>query len=144
MKTAHAIVRRCVLGSFVAAGLLAGGCRSSGPVEITDGAAYPALKQIQVFDIHVLRADTKIAMTNTSSHAFGPCRMWLNQWYSRELPGFGVGESMTLELDSFKDRYGTAFRAGGFWAIENPEKLVLAQIEEAQTLVGLVVIGEKQ
>ena len=116
------------------------GC-SSAPSEIADGPVYPAVAQSRVLDVQVFRDEVQIRLTNTSARTFGPCRMWLNQWYSRELSGLAAAETTTLSLAEFKDRYGRAFRAGGFFATERPDRVVLVQIEEGAELVGLVVVG---
>jgi hypothetical protein len=93
-------------------------------------------------DIQVFRHGTIIRFTNTTARSFPAGRMWLNQWYSREIPPLGVGEKMQLSLREFKDQYGESFRAGGFFATRRPAKLVLAQLDVDDELVGLVVIGE--
>lgn len=121
------------------------GCRSGSDVEAS-GAVYPdAARQSRVLDVQVVRNETQITMTNTTARGFGPSRVWVNAWYSREIDGFAVGQTLTLNLHDFKDRYGTPFRAGGFWATRRPERLVLAQIEplgsDPRELIGLVVVG---
>lgn len=132
---------------ILAAAVFAGvsGCRSGSDVEAS-GAVYPdAVLQSRVLDVQVVRDDTVITMTNTTARGFGPSRLWVNGWYSLEIEGFAVGQTLKLSLHDFKDRYGTAFRAGGFWATRRPERLVLAQIEpldaEPRELIGLVVVG---
>ena len=47
---------------------------------------------------------------------------------------------LRLELSEFKDEYGQEFRAGGFWATRKPERLVLAQLEAEEGMLGLVVV----
>lgn len=132
-----------VLAATVFAGV--SGCRSGSDVE-TAGPVYPdAVLQSRVLDVQVVRDDTVITLTNTTARGFGPSRLWVNGWYSLEIEGFAVGQTLTLSLHDFKDRYGTTFRAGGFWATRRPERLVLAQIEplgvEPRELIGLVVVG---
>ena len=126
------------------AALLLGACTGD-PVEIVNGPAYPAaVRQSSVIDVQVIRQGTTITMTNTSARAFTDARLWANQWYSRSLPSWKPGETLSLELDDFLDRYGQPMRAGGFWAVDNPEKLVLMQVEEGDKLTGLVVIGQSE
>lgn len=110
-------------------------------MDIEEGPTYPGTQQTRVLDVQVFRDETQIRFTNTSARTFGPCRMWLNQWYSRELDGLAAAETVTLNLGEFRDRYGAPFRAGGFFATERPDRLVLAQIEENNEIVGLVVVG---
>lgn len=108
---------------------------------IENGAIYPDnLKQTSVLDVQVLRDGTEISMTNTAGEALPAGRMWINAWYSREFPGLAVGESTTLSLHEFKDRYGDVFRAGGFFATQRPDRMVMAQIESGDQLIGLIAI----
>lgn len=92
-------------------------------------------------------------MTNTTAANLPAGLMWINGWYSRKFDGLGIGQSVTFGLDEFADRYGEAFKAGGFFATELPDRLVLAQIQPVaesqnssepaglkQELIGLVVI----
>ena len=135
------------LAAVMAAGAvtLLAGCRTGSRVE----AGLPMYRddavQTSVMDVQVVRDDTHITMTNTTARSIGRARMWVNGWYSREIDGFGVGETLRLNLYDFKDAYGTPFKAGGFFATERPEKLVLAQIEpldvEPRELLGLIVVG---
>ncbi len=60
-----------------------------------------------------------------------------------------MGQTFVLPLDGFKDEFGDTFRPGGFWAAEDPEQLVLTQIETTSTegkveLVGLITIREDE
>lgn len=133
----------CLLGLFLAGSVLVGGagCASTGS-DISQRATFPeARKQSRVLDIQVTREETDILFTNTTAAAIPPCRMWLNRWYALDFKGLGIGESTRLDLRDFKDRYGEAFHGGGFFATEYPDRLVLAQFEIGEDLVGLIVIG---
>lgn len=123
--------------------LLTTGCATEPPA-IGQGPVYPATTQSRVVDIQVLRQGTDAVMTNTTTQRFTAARLWANAWYSRDLQDWAPGQTITLPLDSFKDRYGVPFRAGGFFATTNPEKLVLMQIEHDNTLTGLIVIGQSE
>lgn len=126
------------LGLVPALGGLAG-CETSDADH--GGTAYPLDRaQTATLDIQVVRDETTITLTNATARAFPATRMWINQWYSREIPGLGVGETLRLELSEFKDEYGQEFRAGGFWATRKPERLVLAQLEAEEGMLGLVVV----
>src|SRR5690606_1811967 len=72
------------------------------------------------------------------------CRMWLNAWYSREIDGLGVGETLRLPLREFKDQYGDSFRGGGFFAPELPERLALAELQIGERMMGVVVVGGEE
>ncbi len=124
--------------SLLAALLTLGGC--SEPV-IENGALYPDdRKQTRVVDVQVLRDETEITMTNTAASDLPPGRLWINAWYSLEFPGLAIGQTTTLSLAEFKDRFGGAFQAGGFFATERPDNLVQVQLEANDALIGLVVI----
>lgn len=133
------------VAGMMAAAVVLGGCTSGSRVD-AGLPEYPIeLRQTKVLDVQVVRDDTHITMTNTTARSIGKARMWVNGWYSHDIEGFGVGESLTLSLFDFKDAYGTPFRAGGFFATERPDRLVLAQLEpldvEPRELLGLVVVG---
>jgi hypothetical protein len=116
------------------------GCRSHA---IREGPAYPAdAARTRTIDVQVIRRGTRIEMTNTTARAFGPGSLWINGWYGHEIPGLAVGGSLDLDLREFKDKYGGAFRAGGFFARERPDKIVLAELETDGRLLGLVVIDQ--
>ena len=105
---------------------------------------YPEGKrQVAVLDVQVFRDGPRVWMTNTSAREFGATRMWINGWYSKPLDGFAVGQTLEMSLNDFVDVYGDSFRGGGFFATERAEKLVLAQLETEEGLVGLVVVNEK-
>ncbi|MBL0920944.1 MAG: hypothetical protein IBJ10_02315 [Phycisphaerales bacterium] len=94
--------------------------------------------------IQVVRDTTEIRLTNTTSRAFGPSTLWLNRWYSRPIDGLGVGETLTLQLASFRDESSEAFRGGGFWATKQPQRIVSADLESEGELLGLVVIADRR
>lgn len=126
--------------------LALGGCASRGPKP--SGRVFPATTpQSSLADVHVFRDGTNIRLTNSTAHAFGPCVLWINRAYSRELPGLAVGETLELDLREFIDEHGARFRAGGFFSTEPPKRVVLVQIAEAgqdgaPTLTGLIAIAE--
>jgi hypothetical protein len=109
------------------------------------GPAPPAATRAQtsVVDIQVFRDETVIRMTNTTARSLPAGRLWINAWYSREFGGLGVGESVSLDLSEFRDRFGEAFRAGGFFAADRPDTVVLAQLEAGEEMIGLIVVGER-
>lgn len=123
------------------AALVLGAC-SHEEVSIVNGPVYPAIPQTSVENVQVVRHGTTVTMTNTSSKTFENARLWANQWYSHEIALWSPGQTITLEVANFKDKFGTPMKAGGFWAAENPEKLVLMQVEQGTTLTGLIVIGQ--
>lgn len=130
----------------VLAGVGIPGCSILGGQENTgfvERGVYPAnRKQTRTLDIQVARDETVIRFTNTTAHPIPACTMWINAWYSRDVPAIGVGETVRLNLFEFKDQYGEEFRAGGFFATDKPMRLVLAQLALEEELVGLVVVGD--
>lgn len=102
---------------------------------------YPADKpQGPTLNIQVFRDDTLLLLTNTSDRSFGPSTLWVNRFYARPIDGLAVGQTMTLELTSFRDEYNDVFRAGGFFATRRPDHVVLIQLETPDELLGLVVV----
>lgn len=125
------------------AALVAGGCAGRGA--LVEGPVYPgAAARGPTLDIQVFRRQTEIEFTNTTARAIGASRLWLNRWYSRELSGLGVGETVRLPLREFKDRYGESFRGGGFFATERAEMLALAEIQVEGEVMGMVVVGGEE
>jgi hypothetical protein len=123
-------------------------CRSGSRVD-AGLPTYPVdLRQSVVLDIQVVRDDTHITLTNTTARSIGKSLMWINGWYSREIDGLGVGQTLRLNLYDFKDPFGTQFSAGGFFATQRPDRVVLAQLEplnvEPRELLGLVVVGRSE
>jgi len=101
----------------------------------------------RALDIQVIKGDTSLTLTNTTSRGFGKSTIWLNSYFSQPIEGLGVGEALTLQLARFRNEFSEKFRGGGFFASEAPEKLVLAEIEIAgvdgkPVLLGLIVVGE--
>jgi hypothetical protein len=108
------------------------------------GPDYPDAKpQGQTLDIQVVRGETDVTLTNTTARAFGRSRLWINRWYSREIDALGVGQTLRLDLDSFRDIYGEPFRAGGFFATRQPDRVQLVQLETADTMLGLIAVGRE-
>lgn len=108
------------------------------------GPAYPAeTKQATTLDIQVVRSETDITLTNTTARAFGKSRLWINRWYSKPIASLGVGETMKISLNEFRDQYGEPFRAGGFFASRTPDRVEQAQLETGDGMIGLIVVGRE-
>jgi hypothetical protein len=115
-------------------------CRST---SIGTGPIYPAdIAPTETIDIQVIRRGTRIALTNTTARALGSGTLWINGWYGHTTPSLAVGQSLNLNLRDFTDEYGDRFRAGGFFARERPDKIVLAELQTEGRLLGLVVIDQ--
>jgi hypothetical protein len=116
------------------------GCHTGAKLESRPD--YPTAKDLGAsVDIQVIRNVTTISFTNTTAQSIPAGKIWVNSAFSREFPGLGVGESITLGLAEFQNRFGEAFRAGGFWSTQRPDSLVRVQIELQDQLVGLTVIS---
>jgi len=121
------------------------GCSST--KEIANGRPYPNyLSQDQTLDIQVFMLPTELTFTNTTATRFGPSTLWLNMWFSREIPSIEPGQTLTFKLKDFRDQYGDVFKPSGFWATVTPDKLVLTQLEtisgDETVLYGLLTIGK--
>jgi len=116
-----------------------------GPVGPYD-RPYPAtIQPAEQLDVQVARDGPVITLTNTTARSFGPSTLWINRRYSRPVGGLDIGQTVTLPLKQFRDEYGDPFRGGGFFATEQPDRVVMAELEtvaESQTVIyGLVVVG---
>jgi hypothetical protein len=125
--------------------LAAVGCHSA-PTVVPYARAYPDLKQSEVLNIQVFRRTKTIEFTNTTARAIGASTIWLNARFSRPIDGLAIGQSVTLPMKEFRDEFYDAFRGGGFFAVEPPERLALAQIETKDAegkpvMLGMVVVG---
>lgn len=121
---------------------LAAACQTTTASADADAPVFPDDKpQNEVLDIQVVRDSTRITLTNTTARAYGRSRLWLNRWFSRDIDALDVGQSLTFPLTDFRDQYNQPFRAGGFFATKRPERLVQAQLETADSLLGLVVVA---
>lgn len=124
---------------------VAAACRST--PRITSGRAYPRqVARGPTLDIQVFRRTTLIELTNTTARPFGQSTLWLNARFCCAIRGLAVGEHAVYRLADFTDEFGEPYRAGGFFATENPDRLVLAEIETTQEdrtpiMISLVVVG---
>lgn len=127
----------------LAAGVL-GGCQQTAKVNYAGARQYPEGRlQTRAVDVQVFRNGTRVELTNTSAETIGGGVMWLNRFYSAEMPELAPGESVTMPLSSFRNEFGERFRAGGFFASRDPDFVVLAQVERGEELVGLVVVQNR-
>lgn len=133
--------RRWTLVALAAASAVAlEGC-ASGPDPSRAGPEYPAIEPGATLDIQVVRESTVIRLTNTTARSYEDGRLWVNRWYSRPIGRFEVGETLELSLWDFRDQYGEPFQAGGFFSTRKPDKLVIAQLQTGDQLLGLVVVN---
>ena len=135
------------LGAGFTAALGAGCAGPARPGPESYARAYPyEVGQSVVHDIQVFRAGTRLKLTNTTARSFGPGTVWVNQRFSRPVEGLGVGASLDLDLYEFVDEFGETFRAGGFFATQDPDPVVLVQYETAadEAVHGFVLVRDEQ
>lgn len=141
-------ILRLALGVLVV-GLCA--CSSAQRRDFSQAREFPTnLVRGEVLDVQVSRDVTILRATNTSARAFAsPSTMWINRRFSLPIGDWGVGQSITVKLDTFRDNFGEQFRAGGFFARERPDTVVLVELETptpdatGMQLIGLVVVRGK-
>jgi hypothetical protein len=132
---------------FVVVAALLSGCAAERA--IVEGTAYPPdVPHGRTLDVQVFRRQTELEFTNTTAASFGPSRVWLNRWASRDITGLAPGEHLVIPLREFRDRYGEPFRGGGFWATQPPDRLGVAELQTTDpegrpVMLGLVVVGEQ-
>ncbi|MBK7406350.1 MAG: hypothetical protein IPJ41_17550 [Phycisphaerales bacterium] len=120
---------------------------ASDPVGAYDRPYPRELVQTEVLDIQVIRnPETVLTMTNTTARTFGPSTVWINSRYSLPIEGFRPGQTVRMDLYDFRDEFGEKFRAGGFFATKQPDKVTHAQLETLvdgeSRMLGLVVVGQ--
>ena len=135
------------IAMLIVCSLLAGCAVSINPTG--EEPRYPDyLERGRTLDIQVARKVTRIELTNTTAQTFGPSRLWINMWFSHEIEGLEPGQTLRFNLYNFKDQHGESFRAGGFFATREPERLVLAELETDEgngpTLLRLIVVGQTE
>lgn len=121
------------------------GC-SSTPTPVDYARSYPERPNRGVtLDIQVFRGASHLELTNTTARAFGASTLWLNGWFSRPIDGLAVGQTLRLPLREFRDEYSYAFRGGGFFATEKPERLASVELEtdsdDGRVFYRLIVVG---
>lgn len=141
------------MGPLAALALAASlGACGSGPKPVEQARALPPdLVQSEVLNVQVDRVGTSIALTNTTPRDLPAGTLWLNGRFSRAFEGLPVGQSASIPLSEFQDKFGERFRAGGFFATLDRDPVVLAQIEvpPAQEgapvrLIGLIALNDRQ
>jgi len=147
LHTLHVALLATTLATFFL------GCSSSPKRDATDAREFPiSLVRTEVLDVQVVRETTHIRATNTSPRSFQqPTTLWINRRFSRPIGAWAIGQTITLDLRDFRDNFGERFRAGGFFAAERPDNVVLAELEtpsvsgsnDTAVLIGLVVAQGK-
>lgn len=114
------------------------------------GPIYPEpAPRAAPLDIQVERDETTLRLTNTTAQHYPAGRLWVNMWWSWPTEQLRVGESIELNLARFRDEYGEGFRAGGFFASENPESVVTVELDTTdrdgeRVIYPLVVVRDNE
>ena len=122
------------------------GCQAPPPDVSKATGQYPFnLHSANSMPIQVVRNQEHIKIVNSTASDFNSPILWINQQYTQQLPSMPAGSTVRVNLWHCYDSLGEQFNAGGFWRIDEPTKLVIAelQISDTQPLVGLLVIGEE-
>ncbi len=141
MRSEPILVRVILATALVIGGIGRAGCasRSAGTY-----AVYPVEPvRGRTLDVQVFREGRYLELTNTTTGPLENTRLWINARFSIALDPIGVGERRVVPLAALRDRHGEAFRAGGFWATERPDPVVLAEIERGGVFERLVVVRDR-
>ncbi|MBA4038966.1 MAG: hypothetical protein C0468_01320 [Planctomyces sp.] len=137
MRTAHMVVLICLAGAWASPG-----CAPN--TTIGAGVAYPAqLGQARTLDIQAFSDGVRLTMTNTTGGTIRDARVWVNAYYQLAIEPWAPGQTVVLSLDEFRDEYDAPYRAGGFFAGRNPDKVYQVQIEHADRLDGVVLVKSR-
>lgn len=104
---------------------------------------YPRdLHSTDTVGVEVFRDDATIEIVNATATSWGPAIIWLNQRYSAPISGLDAGQSLRMDLVSFRDNIGERYPAGGIWSVRKtvPVRLVELQPGEGEPLVGFIAI----
>ena len=93
--------------------------------------------------IQLIRRGTSIQLTNTSATSFGTGTIWLNGAFGHPIDGFSIGQTIKLSLHNFRNAFGERFRAGGFFATERPEPVVMAELQDGDEMLRLIVVEDQ-
>ncbi len=96
--------------------------------------------------IEVFRDGTTISIVNSTASGWHDATVWINQRFSAPLPSLRAGQTLEMELSTFRDDIGESFPAGGMWATRRsmPVRLVELQSGPDQPLVGIIAIRQAE
>lgn len=126
-------------GALLALGC-ASGCATSTPTEQTPRRYPLGERRGATLPIQVVVDARRVEFTNTSGTVFGPCELWLNQWYSVDIDGMAIGQTISIPIARFIDEHGQQMRGGGFFATEAPERIVYAELRTPDGMRGMPVV----
>jgi len=131
---------RLIIGALIWTLLQVGGCSTR---VLTPGPSYPGYTDRRnVLDIQIQLHGRELSLTNTTAAPLSAGRLWLNAWYSVPTPDIAIGQTVQFPLIAFHDEHGESIRGGGFFATEEPEEILLAELEISKSLYGLIVVRQ--
>lgn len=116
------------------------GCAATTPVDRAARRYPTGADRGLTLPIQVVVDSRRVEFTNSTGTVFGPSVLWLNQWYSVEINGLAIGETISIPISRFIDEHGQQMRGGGFFASESPERVVLAELRTSDGLHGMPVV----
>ena len=140
MVHSHTVKRLSII--FV---VLLVGCQTPLPDISKATVTYPyQLHSSTVLPIQVTRDQEYMTVVNSTARNYNSATLWINQQYTCPLPAMPAGSTVRLNLWDCYDSLGEQFNAGGIWRTDDPTKLIIAEMQQAedQPLVGFIVIGE--
>jgi hypothetical protein len=114
----------CALAPLVA------GCRSA-PTPVDWAREYPVdlVRAPKPLDIQVFRNARTLEFSNTTAKALPAGTLWINRRFALPFDGLAVGATFERPLTDFRDEFSDPFRAGGFFAREAPDTVVMVELE---------------
>ena len=141
-RSARAPVGAILTLALALALALAAGCAAKTIPAL--GKPYPSELPVgAALDVQVFRQQNRLRFTNTSGIVFGEARVWVNAAYSLPITGLAVGQRVDLPLRDFRNDFGQPFRAGGFFATEQPTPVVKAEIVDERGRFSMVVVRDE-
>lgn len=114
------------------------GCSAGGPVSYA--RTFPGAKErAEPIDVQAVWLEQELVITNTTARPIPAGSLWVNEWFNRPFDGLAVGETVRLRLTDFRDEFSEPFRAGGFFATRESDRVVSVVLEHDDTLTPLVV-----
>lgn len=113
-----------------AACLCLAGCRSA-PTPVDWAREYPIelVRAPKPLDIQVFRNARTLEFSNTTANALPAGTLWINRRFALPFDGLPVGARFERPLTDFRDEFSDPFRAGGFFAREAPDTVVMVELE---------------
>jgi hypothetical protein len=108
-------------------------------------AAYPyELHTTETVPVEVFRDGTTISIVNATARSWEAPILWLNQSYSAPIARLAAGQTIQMDLKSFRDDIGERYPAGGLWSSRRslPVRMVELQSDPGAPLIGFVAIRQ--